>query len=108
MRKYNNLDMITSLGVVTFKTLRTGTPGYLSDLFVKPSITRSTWSRSTDAPDRLIVPLYSGERSASKPYSVATAKLWNTLPANIRNSKSLDTYRKHLKTHYFKKHFYGL
>ena len=88
-----------------FKALRTGTPGYLSDLLVKQTITMSTRSRSTDAPDRLVVPLYSGERSASTSYSVAAPKLWNSLPANIRNSKSLDTFKKHLKTHYLKKTF---
>ena len=89
--------------IVTFKALRTGTPGYLSDLLVKPAITRSTRSRSTDAPDRLVVSLYNGERSASTSYSVAAPKLWNSLPANIRSSKSLDTFKKHLKTHYLKK-----
>ena len=49
--------------IVTFKALRTGTPGYLSDLLVKQKITKRTRSQSIDAPDRLIVPLYSGERS---------------------------------------------
>ena len=58
--------------------------------------------------DRLVVPLYSGERSAGTSYSVAAPKLWNSLPANIRNSRSLDTFKKHLKTHYFKEHFYGI
>ena len=57
-------------------------------------------------PDRLVVPLYSGERSASISYSVAAPKLWNSLPANIRNSKSLDTFKKHLKTHYLKKNIF--
>ena len=57
---------------------------------------------------RLFVPLYSGERSAGTCYSVAAPKLWNSLPANIRNSRSLDTFKKHLKTHYFKEHFYGI
>ena len=65
-------------------------------------------SQSIDAPDRLIVPLYSGERSAGTSYSVAAPKLWNSLPANIRSSRSLDTFKKHLKTHYFKEHFYGI
>ena len=50
--------------IVTFKALRTGTPGYLSDLLEKQKITRRTRSQSIDAPDGLIVPLYSGERSA--------------------------------------------
>ena len=75
--------------IVTFKALRTGTPGYLSDLLEKQTITRRTRSQSSDAPDRLAVPLYSGERSAGTSYSVAAPKLWNSLPANIRNSRSL-------------------
>ena len=93
--------------IVTFKALRTGTPGYLSDLLEKQATTRRTRSQSSDAPDRLVVPLYSGERSAGTSYSVAAPKLWNSLPANIRNSRSLD-FKKHLKTHYFKEHFYGI
>ena len=31
-----------------------------------------------------------------------------SLPASIRNLKSLDTFKKHLKTYYFKSHYYGL
>ena len=92
--------------IVTFKALRTGTPGYLSDLLVKQTITRRTRSQSIDAPDRLIVPLYSRVRSAGTSYSVAAPKLWNSLPPNIRSS--LDTLKKHLKTHYFKEHLYGI
>ena len=79
---------------MTFKALRTGTPGYLSDLLEKQTTTRHTRSQSSDAPDRLVVPLYSGERSAGTSYSVAAPKLWNSLPANIRNSRSLDTFIK--------------
>ena len=67
-----------------------------------------TRSQSIDAPDRLIVPLYSGERSAGTSYSVAAPKLWNSLP-NIQKLKIIiDTFKKHLKTHYFKEHFYGI
>ena len=94
--------------IVTFKALRTGTPGYLEDLLLKPATIGHTQSQSTNAPDRLVVPLYSGVRSAGTSYSVATPKLWNSLSANIRNLKSLDTFKKHLKTHYFKIHNYGL
>ena len=96
--------------IVTFIALRSGTPGYLSDLLLKPaSIGRTrTRSQSTNAPDRLVVPLYGGERSAGTSYSVTAPKLWNSLPANIWNFKSLDTFKKHLKTHYFKSHYYGL
>ena len=66
--------------IVTFEALRTGTPGYLSDLLVKQTITRRTRPQSADASDRLVVPLYSGERSTSTSYSVEAPKLWNSLP----------------------------
>ena len=44
-----------------------------------------------NTPDRLVVPMCSGERSASTSYSVAapTCTLWNSLPANNKNSTSL-------------------
>ena len=32
---------------------------------------------------------------------VHLTKIWNLLPASIRNSPSLRTFRRHLKTHYF-------
>ena len=87
--------------IMTIDALRTGTPGYLSDLLEKQTITRRTRTQSSDAPDRLVVHLYSGERSAGTSYSVEAPKLWNSLPANIRSSRSLDTFKKHLKTQYF-------
>ena len=49
---------IKYLLIVTFKALRTGTPGYLSDL-----LRNNRRIPASDAPDRLVVPLYSGERS---------------------------------------------
>ena len=76
--------------VVTFKALHTGTPGYLSDLLVKQTITRRTRSQSTDALDRLVVSLYSGERSAGASYSVAAPKLWNSL--HQQTSETQDHY----------------
>ena len=93
--------------IVTFKAIP-GTPGYLSNLLLKPATIGRTRSQSSNALDQLVVPLYSGERSAVTSYSVAAPKLWNSLPANIRDLKSLDTSKKYLKTHYFESHYYGL
>ena len=91
--------------IVTFKALRSGTPGYLSDLLLKPATIGRSRSQSMTAPGKLVVPLYSGERSAGTSYSVAAPKLWNSLPANVRCLKSLDTFKKHLKTQYFNSHY---
>ena len=80
--KYNLL-------IVTFKALRTGTPGYFSDLLLKPATIGRTRSQSSNALDKLVIPLYSGERSAVTSYSVVAPKLWNSLPANLGNLKLL-------------------
>ena len=32
---------------------------------------------------------------------ISAPKIWNSLPGNIRDSPSLPTFRRHLKTHYF-------
>jgi len=34
-------------------------------------------------------------------FQISAPKIWNLLPASIRNSPSLPTFRRHLKTHYF-------
>ena len=45
-----------------------------------------------------------GERA----FLFAAPKLWNVLPRYIRESISIDTFKRVLKTHLFKKHFVPL
>jgi len=49
---------------------------------------------------RLSVPRYNFE-FGSHTFRISAPKVWNLLPASIRNSPSLPTFRRHLKTHYF-------
>ena len=37
----------------------------------------------------------------SRAFRISAQKIWNFLPASIRNSPSIPTFRWHLKTHYF-------
>jgi len=37
----------------------------------------------------------------SRAFRVSAPKVWNTLPLHTRQSQSLFTFRRHLKTHYF-------
>jgi len=37
----------------------------------------------------------------SRAFRVSAPKVWNSLPLHIRQSESLSTFRRHLKTHYF-------
>ena len=40
-------------------------------------------------------------------FVAAAPKLWNNLPSDIRMAKSVDTFKKLLKTHLFSKAFYS-
>ena len=94
--------------VLTFRALRSGTPSYLSDLVVKYTSIRSTRLQTNDSADHLVVPLYSGERTAGTAFSVVAPKLWNELPSSVSSIKSVDTFKKKLKTHLFSQYYYGL
>jgi len=38
----------------------------------------------------------------SRQFSVAAPRVWNSLPQELRNCETLDTFKKHLKTHLFR------
>ena len=92
---------------LTFKALRTGTPKYLSDLLKPYRSGRHTRSQGPLAPDRLEKPAHKGVRMGGRSFSVTAPHLWNQLPGNIRNIKSIDTFKKQLKTYLFREHYYG-
>ena len=91
--------------VTVFKAYRSGTPQYLADITVKHSPVRSL--RSSQDHNLLVEPKYNGERFGAKSFSVAGPRLWNGLPVDLRAITSLDTFKKHLKTHLFRKHYYS-
>ena len=49
---------------------------------------------------------YTGEKFGSKSFCVAGPPFWNRRPAELREISSLDTFKKHLKTHWFQKYDY--
>ena len=91
--------------VTVFKAYRSGTPQYLADLIVKHSPVRSL--RSGQDHNLLVEPKYNGERFGAKSFSVAGPRLWNGIPVDHRAMTSLNTFKKHLKTHLFRKHYYS-
>ena len=90
--------------VTVFKAYHFGTPQYLADLIKKHSPVRKL--RSSHNPNLLEEPKYTGEKFGSKSFCVAGPRFWNRLPAELREICSLDTFKKHLKTHLFQKHYY--
>jgi len=77
--------------------LHTGQPPYLSELLQHYEPTRTLRSSSSFP---LSVPRYNLE-FGSHAFRISAPKIWNLLSASIRNSPSLPTFCRDLKTHYF-------
>ena len=94
-------DRITfKILLLTYKSLHGLAPPYITDLLTvyKPSRSLRSSSQIQLIPPRNISNVYYGERA----FSTSAPKLWNTLPRDIRNAKSLAIFKKQLKTHLFK------
>ena len=90
--------------LITYKCLNGIGPGYLSDLlepYTPNRLLRSSGSSLLQIP-RTKLKNY-GDRAFAK----AAPELWNNLPIDIRSCKSVNCFKKKLKTHLFKK-AYGL
>ena len=85
------------LATLAYKALHTGQPPYLSELLQHYEPTRTLRSSSSS---RLSVPrrnLGFGSRA----FRVSAPEVWNLLPAGVRGSPSVPTFRRRLKTQYF-------
>ena len=94
------------LCTLVYQSVTGNAPTYVSDMLQPVSgLDRPTQLRSASKGD-LAVPrtrLKIGERA----FRVAAPRLWNELPPDVRKSSTLATFKKHLKTFLFCKH-YGL
>ena len=80
-----------------FKSLNGMAPKYLSDkLLLKPNL-----GLRSDNRNFLIVPKSNLKSYGDRAFSVAGPELWNSLPDELRLSKSLDSFKRLLKTHLF-------
>ena len=85
------------LATMTFKALHTGHPAYLLDLLQHCEPTRSLRSSSSH---QFLVPRHK-LTFGSCAFRFSVPRVWNSLPVSIRETKSLPTFRRHLKTLYF-------
>ena len=75
---------------ITFRTLTENQPAYLADLLVRPKC--SKYLRSTNS-NRFVVPRIK-TKTGSRAFSLSGPALWNALPVQIRNAKTILTFRK--------------
>lgn len=81
-----------------FKSLHGKAPQYINDMINVYKPTRNL--RSANQSLTLVQPktkLKFGDRS----FSAAAPKLWNSLPAHVRDCTSLESFKRQLKTHFF-------
>ena len=83
--------------LLVFKCISVCAPPYLQELITAPNPSRELRQSSVRP---LAVPLIHGA-IAERAFGVAAPKLWNDLPQNLRDSSTLDVFKKNLKTHLF-------
>ena len=79
-----------------FKALHTDRPPYLSDLLQHHEPKRSLRSSSSH---QLLVPSHK-LTFGSRAFRFSAPRVWNSLPVSICETKSLPTFKRHLKTSY--------
>ena len=84
---------------LTYKSLKDDAPKYLQDLVKRRSHGRTLRSSSKGLLDQ---PRYNLKTYGMRCFHVAAASEWNTLPDYVRNSDSLGSFKRALKTHLFK------
>ena len=97
------------IGLITYKTLNQGEPVYLRELIHPYTSSRNT-RRSTPKLKFLHTPtfdckVHKSVKHFSNSFSHYAPVLWNSFPFQIRNSPSVTSFRKHLKTHLFNSSF---
>ena len=90
------------IALITYKTLQKSCPGYLRDL-----LDESPTPRLTRSNNKLKVPRTKLKTAGDRSYSVAAPTIWNALPLHVTNSTSVSSFKKQLKTHYFKKAYFS-
>ena len=96
-----NFRIKFKVALLVFKCVNDVGPSYLSDILVKKPLTRTL--RSSADGLLLLVPRVKTESFGKRSFQYAAPSVWNSLPLSVRNSQSIDIFKKTLKTH-----FYGL
>ena len=92
----NGLSIKISL--LTFKTIMNGQPSYLHQYLIPQTHYSSTRSSQTSA---LFIPR-TRTSTGKRAFSVAAPRIWNSLPAAVRTTTSVSSFRSKLKIHFFK------
>jgi hypothetical protein len=93
------------LALLTFRAIHGLAPVYLSSELRRIADIPTRRRLTSAASGRLDVPSTRLKTVSDRAFSVAGARLWNTLPDDIVNCQSLSAFRRMLKTHLFKQSY---
>jgi len=85
------------IATLTYKLIATHEPGYLYDMLSLRPEPRSLRSSSLHLLQVPRTKTVHGDRA----FSVVAPSIWNTIPLDIRNTSSVEIFRRKLKTHFF-------
>ena len=86
------------MAALTFKMMSSSMPAYLNDLIQTAVPVRLL--RSSDAP--LLIVTKTRTEFARRSFLVAAPHTWNSLPSDVRCCRTVDTFKRQLKTHLFR------
>ena len=94
--------VIFKLLVLTFKAINGISPIYLSDMI---EIYKPRRSLRSEDKHRLVTPRVKTVTYGERCFAFTSSSLWNKLPNHIKQSNSVDNFKRTLKTHLFKTYF---
>ena len=84
--------------VQTYKALDEQAPGYVRDMISVYTPARTLRSQKSL---NLVTPRFKSAIYGKRCFSLSAASLWNNLPCHIKESSSVDIFKRSLKTHLF-------
>ena len=85
--------------LITYKIITDCCPLYLKNLVCSIYDLRSTSS------NLLRQPRSNTKHYSDRAFSYAAPRLWNSLPDHVRNSQTIEIFKKQIKSHLFKQHY---
>ena len=89
------------LAVLVYRCLHQTAPPYLAEEFHQSSTDDARHFLRSASTSSLVVRRTRLSTIGDRAFPVAAARLWNTLPPNVRSASSLSDFSKHLKNHLF-------
>ena len=94
--------IIYKILLLVYKAINGLSPSYISNLL---SFCSSSYSLRSCSNKLLQVPRSKLKSYGDRRFSIAGPKLWNSIPASLRKTDSLNSFKKHLKTYLFHQAF---